>query len=433
MSFKRYLTSTFVLCTAVFICAPVGDSLIKRKTIEKYLEAYDVYMDVSENQNIYLYNIENPLPTISELEAAETSGGRDNEAKRKMIYTGLINMSNNDNKFLRNFYKTLKITGYVDTVNRLFVDNINLIMLSPKIERINLYTIGGKKNSKPTARAKMYISWYLRNCFDEVTDTIESTGFSGSYTSEYSSVAEYFDNYPQLRNQMLQEAFTNALTNLHSNKTFDKRIKYEADYTINDSLLILSVQNSFVTDKSDAGLACVAVKTKENHGSGFAITKDGYIVTSYHTIEDAVTDKKDEVTLITATGEETKGKIIRYNRFRNLALLKTEKQFEKVFKIPSEKAFKNLQDVLTIGTPKSIELGQSISAGIISAERKINNNYFIQLNMSINSGNSGGPLFDAAGSLYGMIVAKLIGKNTEGVSFAVPAFLLEHHLKIKLK
>jgi serine protease Do len=123
-------------------------------------------------------------------------------------------------------------------------------------------------------------------------------------------------------------------------------------------------------------------------------------------------------------------KVIRTNKYRDLALIKVEGKFEKVFAVNNTKAFKKMQDVYTIGTPKSIELGQSISAGLISNERKTETTNLLQLGMSVNGGNSGGPLFDATGALHGVIVSKLIGSNTEGVSFAIPAYLIQEYLNI---
>ena len=90
-----------------------------------------------------------------------------------------------------------------------------------------------------------------------------------------------------------------------------------------------------------------------------------------------------------------------------------------------------MEDVYTIGAPKSVSLGQSISSGLISNERKVNNNNLIQLSMSINFGNSGGPIFDRKGNLHGVVVSKLVGNSTEGVAFAVPSYLLTKYLNLK--
>ncbi len=92
-----------------------------------------------------------------------------------------------------------------------------------------------------------------------------------------------------------------------------------------------------------------------------------------------------------------------------------------------------MQTVYTIGTPKSIELGQSVTSGIISSERKTETMHLLQIGMSINAGNSGGPLFDEKGNLHGVMVGKLVGKNTEGVSFAIPSYLIPEYLNIKFQ
>ena len=84
----------------------------------------------------------------------------------------------------------------------------------------------------------------------------------------------------------------------------------------------------------------------------------------------------------------------------------------------------------TIGAPKSIELGQTVTTGIISNERNANNNELLQLSMPVNGGNSGGPLFNKTGVLDGVIVAKLVGESTEGISFAIPAYKIGAYLKI---
>lgn len=90
-----------------------------------------------------------------------------------------------------------------------------------------------------------------------------------------------------------------------------------------------------------------------------------------------------------------------------------------------------MQEVYTIGAPKSIELGQSVSTGIISNKRTTNQNNLLQMNMSINSGNSGGPLFDKTGNLQGVVTSKLYGIGVEGISFSIPSYKLEDYLNIK--
>ena len=185
---------------------------------------------------------------------------------------------------------------------------------------------------------------------------------------------------------------------------------------------------------SDAAASSVIVKRKDGgHGSGFAITNDGYILTNFHVLAGKYYDKLQEVTVVLNNGEEVPVKIVRYNRSRDIALLKVDKTFENPFKLTSKKSFKDLQEVYTIGAPKSIELGQSVSSGLISNERKSVDATLLQLSMSVNPGNSGGPLFDKSGTLHGVVSSKLVGYATEGIGFAIPSYLIPAYLNIKIK
>jgi len=230
---------------------------------------------------------------------------------------------------------------------------------------------------------------------------------------------------------MYADAVINAYMRLHREGILTGYIKPVSNFTYNEPLLTINNVKASVSAKEDASIPSVIVKTKDGHGSGFAISQDGYIITNYHVIAGKYKDKPNSVKIVTSTGEEVDGKIVRYNKFRDLALIKVEKTFDKAFKFTNVKSFRNLMDVYTIGAPKSIELGQSFSVGVISSERKSNNNNLLQLGMSVNGGNSGGPLFDASGTLHGVIVAKLIGQNTEGVSFAIPGYLIPEYLNIQ--
>jgi S1-C subfamily serine protease len=90
-----------------------------------------------------------------------------------------------------------------------------------------------------------------------------------------------------------------------------------------------------------------------------------------------------------------------------------------------------MQNLYTIGAPKHIELGQTITRGIFSNERIVNNNHLLQLNMNVNSGNSGGPVIDNNQKLHGVIVSKLWGLSVEGICFAIPSHIIKDNLNLK--
>jgi serine protease Do len=187
-----------------------------------------------------------------------------------------------------------------------------------------------------------------------------------------------------------------------------------------------------VAEVSDGVEASVTIKRDGGgHGSGFAISNDGYILTTFHVVQ----SEKDStatvgITVIMPDGSIVPGTVIRHCDSMNVALIKVEKSFNKAFQLNNTKQFKLLDEIYAIGTPKSIELGQSASHGMISGERIIKNKPLLQLNISINKGNSGGPVFGTTGLLHGMVVSKMTGYATEGIGFAVPAYKIQEYLKI---
>ena len=187
-----------------------------------------------------------------------------------------------------------------------------------------------------------------------------------------------------------------------------------------------------VTDKTDCFEASVIVKTKSGFGSGFAINNEGYIITAYHVVkpDSEKANGDNDITIITSDGEEIHGVAVRGSEIADLALIRTNKPFKKAFRCPDTKTFKIMQKIYTVGGSISLTFNQSVSSGIISNERVFHKMPMLQMNMSVNKGISGGPLFDDEGNLHGVMISKLMGKNTEGVSFAVPAYLIARYLNI---
>ena len=156
-------------------------------------------------------------------------------------------------------------------------------------------------------------------------------------------------------------------------------------------------------------------------GSGFLISKDGFIVTNNHVIDDA-----DEITVSLNDGSKYKAKIIGIDKKTDLALLKisTNKELKFVNFGDSNKA--RIGDwVIVVGNPYG--LGGSVTVGIVSARgRSLNNNIqseeFIQTDAAINKGNSGGPIFNTKGEVIGISSAIFSpsGGNV-GIGFASPS------------
>ena len=154
-------------------------------------------------------------------------------------------------------------------------------------------------------------------------------------------------------------------------------------------------------------------------GSGFIIDEKGIVVTNNHVIQDA------EDIIIRVNGDkEFKAKVIGADPLSDIAVLKleTNEKFIPVKFGDSDKA--RIGDwVIAIGNP--FGLGGTVTSGIISARnRSIGlSRYedYIQTDASINSGNSGGPLFDMNGDVIGINTAILGRNGSIGIGFSIPS------------
>jgi len=153
-------------------------------------------------------------------------------------------------------------------------------------------------------------------------------------------------------------------------------------------------------------------------GSGFIISKDGYVMTNNHVVKDA-----EEVIVRLHDRREVKAEIIGADERSDIALLKIKADNLPIAKIGKSEALKVGEWVLAIGSPFGFD--RSATAGIVSAKGRAlpRENYvpFIQTDVAINPGNSGGPLFNLDGEVVG--VNSQIYSRTGGymgLSFSIP-------------
>ncbi len=159
-------------------------------------------------------------------------------------------------------------------------------------------------------------------------------------------------------------------------------------------------------------------RKEQSLGSGFIISKDGYIVTNNHVIKDA-----DQIKVVLHDKTKYDAKIIGTDPMTDLALIKIKgKDFEPL-KFGSSSKTSVGSWVVAIGSPFGLE--QTVTAGIVSAKGRIigSGPYddFIQTDASINPGNSGGPLLNLEGEVIGINTA--IIRSGQGIGFAIPSDL----------
>ena len=160
-------------------------------------------------------------------------------------------------------------------------------------------------------------------------------------------------------------------------------------------------------------------------GSGFILTEDGYIVTNYHVIEDA-----ESVTVITYDGESYEAKIIGYDEKNDVAVLKADAKGLQPVKLGDSDTLRVGESVAAIGNPLG-ELTFSLTLGVVSAlNRQVTFSNgammgLIQTDTAINSGNSGGALFNMYGEVIGITNAKYSSRSMssasiDNIGFAIP-------------
>ncbi|HSE12919.1 MAG TPA: trypsin-like peptidase domain-containing protein, partial [Rudaea sp.] len=153
-------------------------------------------------------------------------------------------------------------------------------------------------------------------------------------------------------------------------------------------------------------------------GSGFIVGSDGIVLTNAHVVRDA-----DHVTVKLADRREFKAKVLGVDPATDIAVLKIDAHGLPTVRLGDSDRLVVGDYVLAIGAPFGLE--ESATAGIVSAKGRSlpgdSSVPFIQTDVAVNPGNSGGPLFDANGAVVG--VNSQIYTNSggyQGVSFAIP-------------
>ena len=159
-------------------------------------------------------------------------------------------------------------------------------------------------------------------------------------------------------------------------------------------------------------------------GSGFILSEDGYVITNSHVVAGA-----DTIQVELFNDESYPAELVGADSSFDIAVLKIEAEGLRPVTVGDSDTLKVGEDVVAIGNPLG-ELTFTMTSGILSAlDREINTDgnpqNMIQTNAAINSGNSGGPLFDMDGNVIGVTTAKYSGSTTsgttiEGLGFAIP-------------
>ncbi len=213
-------------------------------------------------------------------------------------------------------------------------------------------------------------------------------------------------------NEIYQTEFSDITNRLSSQEEEQEGFKEQIK-------LIKSTQEDFSGIIDDVVKGVVAVGTERSIGTGFILSNDGYVVTNYHVIDGA-----SRVEILTYDKKVAKAVVVGADVMRDVALLKVEGSYDKL-KLADSDVLQVGNKVIAIGNP--LGLSFTVTEGIVSAlDREGPNELeeYIQTDVSLNPGNSGGPLINTAGEVVGINNFK-IGGGAEGLGFALESDSVE--------
>lgn len=328
-------------------------------------------------------------------------------------------------------YKYLATKAFTDTNKIFFHDNANNIVLKKVTlgEVVKDIFINRNLIFPNMVEYSAKIQWRIENVFGDTLLMDTTNSKSALFCLDGTVRDEYYFAHMTIKTDLSRirfDAIRNSLNEFMEKPATLAILAKDTAISPNKEWLKIPKPAKVPKSLDEAIATTVTIKCDKGHGSGFVVSNDGYIVTNYHVIA----DKKEKYRILTHSGAELPVTVVRYNQRIDLALLKVDTTFDMAFALPDEKNFSTANDVLAIGTPQSLELVQTVSKGVISSFRTNEDIPSIQMDARINGGNSGGPVVNDKNEMIGVSVAKLVDIGVEGISFAIPAFLIKKALSI---
>lgn len=204
-------------------------------------------------------------------------------------------------------------------------------------------------------------------------------------------------------------------------ETFDKQkgVVYEIN---------VPQQITKIVEENDNLVALLIIVNEEKNiigtGSGFLVADGGILVTNYHVIKNA----KGGVAKFQDRKIYSIKSIEAVDIRRDLALVKIDYANDKYITLGDSDSVQVGERIVAIGSP--FALANSVSDGLVSGIRKVNNDYsLVQVSAAISPGSSGGPLFNLSGKVIGVTSSGLIAGGAQNINFAIPINYVKELMK----
>lgn len=234
--------------------------------------------------------------------------------------------------------------------------------------------------------------------FSETQIPLEPHDFSYYFGKAWAQLAADIVNIPAFKRILDSEQNKADVSNTTEKLTLTKPVRKEQ---------VLNVKKAMES--------VVTVVAGARHGSGAIVSANGLVLTCYHNVSGS-----EQVEVILSNNVRLKAKVMRYSAEFDVALLQIEGA--ETVALPLGNSGKVLvgEEVWAVGTPGFTELGQSVTRGVLSGDRTIDEKQYLQTDASVSPGNSGGPLLNNKGEVIGIVNAKVVAKGMEGIGFAIP-------------
>lgn len=249
-----------------------------------------------------------------------------------------------------------------------------------------------------------------------VVALISSAVVNGIWERKYDVLNKAYSN----RFQVMQE----QMDNLQRNPSVQDGTEPVTDEMLPAKVYSETVDSVVAISSAVTGSYYGQTTQGTSTGSGVILSADGYVATNYHVVEGGT-----KISVTTYAGDTYEAKLIGYEANNDIAVLKVDANNLPYAKVGSSDSLRVGDKVAAIGNPLG-ELTATMTVGYISAKDRMvatdgTSINMLQTDAAINSGNSGGPLFDMYGNVVGITTAKYSGTSNsgasiEGIGFAIP-------------
>jgi hypothetical protein len=329
-----------------------------------------------------------------------------------------------DDDLTETFQNELKSANYqvVGDPNALFDDpstwraEILVAGMVKSLQADICYPMAGFGNWEDVkGKAYMKVDWQIYSRLDrKVVYELSTEGIGKADTAAPGGGVDLFlDAFAEAtRNMLADQGFHDLVTSKNAAAT--KSSVTSAPLSVASPALYSGAISSHIDDVT---ANVVTIFANDGHGSGFFIDDKGHLLTNEHVVRSA-----EKLKIRFANGKEAVAKVLATDARRDVALLSVDQAT--VHGLPIRGSTPKVSDkVFAMGSPLDVDLQSTLTGGIVGAFRTMDGYSFIQSDVNIRPGNSGGPLLDEAGNVIGISDLARIDDQSggqAGLNFFVP-------------